>query len=358
MNTETPKNQNGKVALKSLLSKKEIIIIFMFFVAVLSILLYTFFSPNYYYEKAPLYFEIKSGENFNSVIQNLHERNVIPSKTNFKILAVIYGADKKIKAGRYQIPNGLNYIKLLDLLINGYREVPLLVTIPEGSSINQIAGIFQRNLKSDSVKIVDLANNKKFLDSLGIKSNSMEGYLLPESFFFYENISEENILIRLNSELNRILKVDSVQNKIKNSKYSLHEILTIASIVEGESNKPDEFRDIAGVYYNRLKTGMKLQADPTVQFIIKDKWRRLLNKDLLIDSPYNTYLYEGLPPGPINNPGKDAILAAVFPNENEYFYFVADGKGGHIFTRNYSEHLREVEKYRKWVREERKKLKK
>ena len=135
--------------------------------------------------------------------------------------------------------------------------------------------------------------------------------------------------------------------------FTTHEILTLASIIEGETNIIEEMPRISGVYHNRLRRGMKLQADPTIQYLIPGEWRRVLFKDLEIDSPYNTYKYKGLPPGPINNPGKDAILAALYPEQNKYLYFVADGKGGHSFSKTFNEHSRKVIQYRKWVRSQR-----
>jgi UPF0755 protein len=120
----------------------------------------------------------------------------------------------------------------------------------------------------------------------------------------------------------------------------------MASIVNGETNKKDEMARIAGVYYNRLKIGMKLQADPTIQYLQPYGPKRLSYKDLKINSPFNTYKYSGLPPGPIDNPGKNAILAAVYPEKHHYLYFVADGKGGHKFARTFTEHLKNIQLYR------------
>ena len=128
----------------------------------------------------------------------------------------------------------------------------------------------------------------------------------------------------------------------------------LLSIVEGETNSNEEMPLIAGVYINRLRNGMKLQADPTVQYLQEGGWRRLLYKDLQINSPYNTYKYYGLPPGPINNPGKKAILAVVYPEKHHYYYFVADGTGGHKFAPTLEEHNRNVQKYRQILKEMRK----
>ena len=132
-------------------------------------------------------------------------------------------------------------------------------------------------------------------------------------------------------------------------------MITLASIIEGEAIYNSERSTISAVYHNRLKLGMKLQADPTIQYIIKDSPRRLLNKDLKIDSPYNTYLHNGLPPAPVNNPGKASILAALFPEENEFLYFVARGDGYHTFSKTQEEHNRAKREFQKFRRKNRKK---
>jgi len=138
-----------------------------------------------------------------------------------------------------------------------------------------------------------------------------------------------------------------LQQQAKKMKMTIGQVLTMASIVEGETVLDRERPIIAGLYYNRLHRGMKLEADPTIQYIIPDGPRRLFYNDLRIDSPYNTYKKYGLPPGPINNPGRKSILAALYPARHNYLYFVADGLGGHRFARTYEEHLRNVRAYRR-----------
>jgi UPF0755 protein len=138
--------------------------------------------------------------------------------------------------------------------------------------------------------------------------------------------------------------------RTKSIGFTMNEIVTLASIIKGETNKEDEMKTISGVYHNRLRIGMRLQADPTIQYIIPGGWKRLTFEDLKLDSPYNTYKYSGLPPGPINSPGKAAILAALYPEKNNYLYFVADGTGGHFFSKTLAEHNRNVNKYRRWLR--------
>ncbi len=265
----------------------------------------------------------------------------------------MYGAERNIKAGRYYVPNGLSYLDLIELFLTGKADYLRTIKIRDGSTLGYIGAKVRYELYVDSALFVNKARDKSFIDSLGLNVATMEGYLLPGTYDVYERSSPSEIIGIFYKGFKNFM-VDSLRVKAKSLGYSIHNILTLASIVDGETNKIQEMPVIASVYYNRLKRGMKLEADPTVQYLQK-KWKRLLFKDLKIDSPYNTYLHAGLPPGPINNPGKDAILAALYPAKTDYLFFVANGQGGHNFAKTYSQHLRNVNYYRKWLREQRKK---
>lgn len=338
--------------LKLLFSRNEIIAVTGFFVFVLSLLLFTFFSPNYYKMEGPVKIDIKKGMTLNAVIDTLYNKKIIGSKTNMKIAAFMYGAERNIKAGRYIIPNGLSYLQLIEFLLKGDLEKEVLVTIPEGSWQTQVAEIFHRTLGLDSARIMELSRSKSFIHSLDLDVQNLEGYLLPESYYFYPNSTEEEVLRKLKNEADKFFTPE-IEARIKEMKMSRSKILTLASIIEGESNKVSEFKTISAVYHNRLKRGMLLQADPTVQYLIRDRRKnKIYYKDLDIDSKFNTYKYTGLPPAPINNPGKDAIMAALYPEKNNFLYFVADGQGGHVYSANYSEHSNNVSKYREWRRKQ------
>jgi UPF0755 protein len=203
----------------------------------------------------------------------------------------------------------------------------------------------------DSTEFVNLANNKDFADSLGLKQNSFEGYLFATDYEIYERCSPEEAIKIFYNGFNEFYN-DSLIVRTKELGYSVHEIITLASIIKGETDKEEEMPRISGVYHNRLRIGMKLQADPTIQYVIPGGWRRLTFKDLESDSPYNTYKYFGLPPGPINSPGRSAILAALYPEKNNYLYFVAGGTGGHLFGKTLTEHNNNVKKYREWLRKQ------
>ncbi|MEN8191960.1 MAG: endolytic transglycosylase MltG [Bacteroidota bacterium] len=312
--------------------------------------MFAFLAPNNFEGEGAKKFEIQSGQSLNAVIDSLYSNDLIPSKTNMHIVAFLYGAERKIKAGKYSIPNGLNYFQLIELLIEGAGGAQTLVTIPEGIWQHDIAELLQDKMKIDEKKFMSLSKDKKYLKSIGVSAKSLEGYLLPNTYYFYDGSTAKEIIKKLKSEMDQIFEREDVKSAINKSKMNKHKILTMASIIDGESNMSLEYKRIAGVYYNRLKKGMRLQADPTVQFL-KRKRRsknKVYYKDLEIDSPYNTYKYRGLPPGPINNPGEDAVMAAIFPEKHNFYYFVADGTGGHKFARNSREHQRNVIAYRKW----------
>ena len=345
----------SKLNLKNIFTRKDVLIIFSFFIILLAVFYYTFFTPNYYEGASPKIVDIKKGETLTEITDDLYDKDIIPSKTNFKIASFIYGAEKNIKAARFHIPSGLSYLDLLDLLISDNADFLRTVKIFNGKSNEWIGRMLNIEVLIDSSLFVRLTKDKSVLDSLGIKAPSLEGYLLPQQYSLYEHSSPREALDSIYSGFKEFMN-DSLSQKVNDSKYSLHELLTLASIVQGETNKVEEMPRIAGVYFNRLKIGMKLQADPTIQYIINNKnetdgkWKRLLYDDLKTDSPYNTYKYAGLPPNPINNPGKSAILAAIYPEKNDYYYFVADGNGGHKFAKNFSQHIRLVREYRKWLK--------
>ncbi len=335
--------------LKKIFTEREIYLISTFFGFALGILLFTFFTPNYFNSKNPIDFKVEDGQSFNVVIDSLYSKGIIHSKTNLKIAAFIYGADKRIKAGRYKIENGLTYLDLLDLLIEGSPGKQKRVTIPEGIWQHKLAGLLKNELGIDSAKFMNLSYDKNFLKKLDIENFNAEGYLLPDTYYFYTNSSEQEILSKLSKEMNKVFTTE-VKEKMNSLGMTKLEVLTLASIIDGESNILSEFKKISGVYHNRLKKGWMLQADPTIQYLIRNRKRynRVLFKDLEINSPYNTYKNTGLPPTPINNPGKDAVLAAVDPEAHDYYFFVADGTGGHTFSKSYSGHLKNVNDYRTW----------
>ena len=296
----------------------------------------------------PILVKIKRGSSVKAIADSLEKYEIIKDADDFIFTTKLFGNVAKLKAGAYQLNKGLSPYKTMNLIVEG-KVSSVNVVIPEGVTSYQIASLFSKKLEIDSTKFIDLVNNPVFISSLDLSTNSIEGYLFPNTYSFYWGISEKEIINILIKEYHRNF-TDSLQNVVTEKGWSIHQILTLASIIEGEAMVDSERAVISAVYHNRLKKGILLQADPTIQYIIPDGPRRLLKRDLAIDSPYNTYRYAGLPPGPVNNPGVQSIIAAIYPAEVDYIYFVAKGDGSHIFSRTWNEHLRAKAKFDQYRR--------
>ena len=320
-------------------SQKSIIVYLIFSV---SIIIATFLVTVFYWPQNNINKEIKitinHGESLSVISKKLLKKGVITNENIFEVATKIRGLDTSIPVGTFLMQNVKVNHDIINHLVFGNPERKK-VTLLEGWNIKQTSNHLSKEMGFDYNTIVEIINNTSFINSLGIKSQSLEGYLFPDTYYFFEGENVNSVIKRLVKEY-KYFWTDSNITKASSISLTQHQILTLASIIEGEAIYDSERPIISAVYHNRLKRGMKLQADPTVQYIIKDGPRRLLNKDLRIKSPYNTYLYEGLPPGPINSPGFKSLSAALYPDENDYLYFVAKGDGYHTFSKNEKEHER------------------
>ena len=293
------------------------------------------------YERVEI--NIPKGVTLSQIGNILKEESIISNKRTFTMAVKSLGHEKNIPAGRYVLHNALNNRAIINQLVYG---VPSLksITVLEGWTIYQIANELEKELKISKKTFLRLCNDQRVIKLFDLEGNSLEGYLFPDTYTFAEGVDPYLVLTRMVNEfINNITKSMEVQAQEMNM--SLLEVITLASIIEGEAIYDSERAIISAVYHNRLKKGMKLQADPTIQYIIDDGPRRLLNNDLKIESKYNTYLYRGLPPGPINSPGKESIIAALYPSVNEYLYFVARGDGYHTFSTNEKDHNKAKKKF-------------
>ena len=297
---------------------------------------------------------IPKGASLNEVGITLKNNNIIHNKQSFQLAVKILGYEKDIPAGRFRIEKASTNYAIIDQLVNG-KQLTKKVTIREGWTISMIAKELDEKLGIKTHFFEDATHNKNLLDKWGIQAKSFEGYLFPNTYQFNENELPSDIINVMVQEYKRNLS-DEMLVQMNQIKMSEQEVLTLASIIEGEAIYDKERAIISGVYHNRLKKGMRLQADPTIQYILEDGPRRLLNRDLKIVSPYNTYLNKGLPPGPINNPGIESIKAAIFPTESDYLYFVARGDGYHTFSKTEKQHNKAKRDFQK-VRRNAKKLK-
>ena len=320
-------------------SQKSIIVYLIFSV---SIIIATFLVTVFYWPQNNMNKEIKitinHGESLMVISKKLQKKGVITNENIFEMATKIRGLDTSIPVGTFLMQNVKVNHDIINHLVFGNPERKK-VTLLEGWNIKQTSNHLSKEMGFDYNTIVEIINNTSFINSLGIKSQSLEGYLYPDTYYFFEGENVNSVIKRLVKEY-KYFWTDSNITKASSISLTQHQILTLASIIEGEAIYDSERPIISAVYHNRLKRGMKLQADPTVQYIIKDGPRRLLIKDLRIKSPYNTYLYEGLPPGPINSPGFKSLSAALYPDKNDYLYFVAKGDGYHTFSKNEKEHER------------------
>jgi len=296
-----------------------------------------FLPPKGEFSKDPIEVKIKPGFSLRIIADTLESKGLITKKEDFILASKLFKNVNRLKAGRYFIPQGLSIYKVMNIIVKG-KISNIKVVIQEGLISTQIASILAKKVEIDSAKFIRLLSDTSIINQFNIRSNSLEGYLFPNTYFFHWGITEKEIIKILLKEFNRNF-TDSLKTVAKDKGWTVGQILTLASIIEGEALIDSERAVISSVYHNRLNKRMLLQADPTIQYLIPDGPRRLLNKDLKIDSPYNTYLYPGLPPGPVNNPGKNSIVAAIYPAKTDYIYFVAKGDGGHIFSKTLSQHL-------------------
>lgn len=286
----------------------------------------------------PVRVKIEKGWSLSRIAGELKDRGLIQNTQPLVSIARITGHAGRLKAGTYRFERRLSLWALLNKLTTG--DVVLNhVTLPEGLRAAFMAGILSRELAVDSTVVMALVSDSAFCRSLGVEASSLEGYLYPDTYYFEEGVQPEQILTQMVDRFHQVVG-DSIVQRARALGFTLHKIVTLASIIEGEVVLDSERPLVSAVYHNRLKKRMYLQACPTVQYLLPEGPRRLLWKDLDIDSPYNTYRHFGLPPGPVGNPGIASIKAACYPAETDVLYLVAKGDGSHVFSRTLNEHLR------------------
>ena len=278
---------------------------------------------------------IEKGMSLNSVSNLLLKNEIILNKNIFKLKVITRGLASKIPTGRFLIDGKISDAILIDLIFNK-GPIKLKLTIPEGSQSKNLFKDINTLLKTD-YDFNKYFNSTEILEQYKVDASSLEGYLYPDTYYLYHDSSPEEILDILLSEFWKKFD-ENLQDRANQLGFSVHEVVTLASIIEGEAMLDIERSTISSVYHNRLKINMKLQADPTIQYIIPGPPKTLSNRDLRIKSDYNTYQNYGLPPGPINNPGIASIKAALYPEDTNFLFFVAQGDGSHAFTTNEKDH--------------------
>ena len=278
---------------------------------------------------------IEKGMSLNSVSNLLLENEIIVNQNIFKLKVISRGLASKIPTGRFLIDGKISDALLIDLIFNK-GPIKLKLTIPEGSQSKNLFKDINTLLNTD-YDFNKYFNSTEILEQYKVDASSLEGYLYPDTYYLYHDSSPEEIIDILLSEFWKKFD-ENLQDRANQLGFSVHEVVTLASIIEGEAMLDSERSTISSVYHNRLKINMKLQADPTIQYIIPGPPKTLSNRDLRIKSDYNTYQNYGLPPGPINNPGIASIKAALYPEDTNFLFFVAQGDGSHAFTTNEKDH--------------------
>lgn len=289
--------------------------------------------------------QVTEGMSFKAISAMLKQEGIIRYQGYFEILGRLEGISRKVRAGYYGLGSHMSMWEVLDALRSG-KIIEYQVIIPEGYNLYQIGYVLAGTpLISDPKQFIDLVKDKNYVHSLGIDADTLEGYLFPDTYYLPKGIKLEDIPRKMVQRYKAVF-TDSYRSRAAELGFTEQQIITLASIIEKEAKVDSERKLISAVYHNRLKKGMKLQADPTAVYGTKAWVTQVTARDLKRRSPYNTYLHKGLPPGPIANPGQGAILAALYPESVDYLFFVAQGDGSHYFSNDYRDHTKAVERYR------------
>jgi UPF0755 protein len=304
------------------------------------------FGPNTKLYQGERSVYIPRGANFDQVVDSLEASDVLGSRATFELVAKVTGWADQMKAGHYALGAGLSNYRMLDIIRKGLQE-PVRLTIPPGVEPDVMAAVAGRDMEFDAAAFTAALRDTTLAGELDADTSSLFAYMLPETYFFYWLTDARSVVRNIKQQFDRFYA-----NEIKAGADSLglspKEVLTLASIVEWETAVEAEKPRVAGVYLNRLRIGMPLQADPTVQYAVLEQEgqkRRLLFADYRIQHSYNTYLYAGLPPGPLTNPAPSSIRAVANAERHDFMYFVAKGDGSHAFSRTLAEHNRAAQQY-------------
>jgi UPF0755 protein len=308
-----------------------------------------------YYAVAPMggteavQIEVPEGASAGEVAEKLQTNGVIRNSLVFRAAVRATGSGSDFKPGRYEVHPNNNIMQIIEQLKRGEGTLRL-ITIPEGLTLNQVGKVLEKNeiMSFDEFRRV-IRETEIRVDGNSLKNP--EGYLLPDTYDIPESYTNEQVVkVMLKAFDDRVVRLYEERKNALPIKLSLHQVVTLASMVEREAQVPEERPIIAAVYYNRLKKGMLLQCDATVQYALGKQKDVVTYADLKIQSPYNTYLHKGLPPGPIASPGVDSIKAVLEPQQVDYLFYVRNdvkNDGSHVFTRNYREHQDAIRKYQR-----------
>jgi len=288
-------------------------------------------------------FTITAGQSLGQVAANLENQGLITSQSLFKLYVQYKKSATRLMAGEYQLSAHTPPAQILDQLLKGRVKLYRL-TIPEGLNMDEIALLVQRANICDATPFLSLCRNTGFIKTLKVNSHSLEGYLYPDTYFFPKQTTCRQVVQKMVATFHKIY-TQEWKKRTQDLGFSVHEIVTLAAIIEKETGNASERPLISSVFHNRLKRNMRLESDPTVIYGDKKFDGRIRTRHLRRKTPYNTYQLRGLPLGPIANPGALALKAALYPNTSPYLFFVSKNDTTHYFSKTLSEHNRAVRKY-------------
>ncbi|MFL5501461.1 MAG: endolytic transglycosylase MltG [Gemmatimonadaceae bacterium] len=293
---------------------------------------------------APTRVIIPRGASFGQATDSLARNGLVGSPKLFRLYGRFTGGDRKVKPGTYLLKHGTPWSDIISAL-NGGHGLVNTVTIPEGYTVSQITPLLARTLHVPADSVTAAVGDTALLARLDLPNKTLEGYLFPDTYAFPIGTTARQAVREMVYSFERRWRPEW-DSSITDLKINRNDLVTMASIVEREARLPEERPVIAAVYYNRLNRGMLLQADPTVQYALGHHVGRVLYKDLTIDSPYNTYVHKGLPPGPVASPGVASLIAAANPANVPYLYFVASRDGHHEFRMTLEQHTNAIRQVR------------
>ena len=286
---------------------------------------------------------IQPGQGFNTTIEQLLKNGIIKNRLKFKLFAILKGYDKNIQAGEYLLSPSMPPAIILEFLINGKVNLHK-ITVVEGYNLHQIADIVARAGFTSRTDFYAVATDASFVHKEGIDAETFEGYLFPETYYFPKVITPEKIISTMVDRFRSVFTT-KWKKRAEQLGLSIHQVVTLASIIEKETGAPFERPLISSVFHNRLKKGMRLEADPTVIYGLRNFNGNLTRKHLTTWSPYNTYKIKGLPIGPISCPGAKSIEAALYPADTGFIFFVSKRDTTHKFTTNLKDHNKAIRRY-------------
>ena len=322
-----------------------LLILFIFFIGVagiyLNIVTYAKKPPNATPVERTIV--VQPGLKFKALSTLLYQKGMILHPLKFRLFARIKGYDKRIKAGEYMLSSAMTPKKILETMVEG-KVLLHRLTIPEGFNLSQIARAVETAGFASEADFLKAATDPDFVHDKGIDAQTFEGYLFPDTYYFPKGVTPEDIISTMVKRFRSAFK-PKWEEQAKNLGLTIHQVITLASIIEKETSDSAERPVISSVFHNRLKRNMRLESDPTVIYGIEDYNGNITRKDLESPTPYNTYTVKGLPPGPISNTGAKAIEAALYPADTEFLFFVSRNDRTHHFSTNFKDHNQAVRKY-------------